>query len=379
MASVNIKNVSKIYDDELKSIEKRKKNNKPLIRNLFKAKEEENFHSVQGGTSRTRAVDSINLEIPDGSFTVIVGPSGCGKSTLLRMIAGLESITEGEIYIGDKLVNDVKPGERNISMVFQNYAIYPTMTVRENITFGLENNNVAKDEIEKRVASVAETVGLSDFLSRKPDRLSGGQRQRVALARAVVKTPEIYIFDEPLSNLDAKLRADMRTEIISMHDRLKTTFIYVTHDQVEAMSMATQIVLLDGGRVVQVGSPMDLYNNPNSIISAEFMGTPAMNTVRMTNKIDKFGRELQANEYVGFRPEKARLVSLEEKVDYGVSVVGQILTKEMLGSENLYKIRDNYGTHSVKAQAADFSPGEEIQIVVSYDDLYYFNEEGVRI
>ena len=211
-------------------------------------------------------IENLNLDIEDGSFTVLVGPSGCGKSTTLRMITGLDDPTEGDIYIDGQKVNDVTPGKRDIAMVFQNYALYPTMTVRQNIAFGLENKKVPKEERDRRVKEICEIVGLTEYLDRKPSKLSGGQRQRVALARAMVKQPKVFLMDEPLSNLDAKLRAQMRVELIELHKRLGTTFVYVTHDQTEAMSMADTIVLMKDGYIVQQSSPRELYNNPNQCL-----------------------------------------------------------------------------------------------------------------
>lgn len=218
-------------------------------------------------------IDDLNLSIEDGSFTVLVGPSGCGKSTTLRMITGLDEPTSGDIYIDGKKINDLTPGKRDIAMVFQNYALYPTMTVRENIEFGLENKKVPKEERKKRVQEICEIVGLTQYLDRKPATLSGGQRQRVALARAMVKQPKVFLMDEPLSNLDAKLRGQMRVELIGLHKKLGTTFVYVTHDQVEAMSMADDIVLMKDGYIVQQSSPRELYNNPNCVYAAQFIGT----------------------------------------------------------------------------------------------------------
>ena len=238
-------------------------------------------------------IDDLNLSIEDGSFTVLVGPSGCGKSTTLRMITGLDEPTSGDIYIDGKKINDLTPGKRDIAMVFQNYALYPTMTVRENIEFGLENKKVPKEERKKRVQEICEVVGLTQYLDRKPATLSGGQRQRVALARAMGKQPKVFLMDEPLSNLDAKLRGQMRVELIGLHKKLGTTFVYVTHDQVEAMSMADDIVLMKDGYIVQQSSPRELYNNPNCVYAAQFIGTPQMNIVK-----DILPEGMQ----VGFRP-----------------------------------------------------------------------------
>ena len=220
-------------------------------------------------------IDDLNLSIEDGSFTVLVGPSGCGKSTTLRMITGLDEPTSGDIYIDGKKINDLTPGKRDIAMVFQNYALYPTMTVRENIEFGLENKKVPKEERKKRVQEICEVVGLTQYLDRKPATLSGGQRQRVALARAMVKQPKVFLMDEPLSNLDAKLRGQMRVELIGLHKKLGTTFVYVTHDQVEAMSMADDIVLMKDGYIVQQSSPRELYNNPNCVYALPYVSWKA--------------------------------------------------------------------------------------------------------
>src|SRR5690625_1484133 len=222
-------------------------------------------------------VSDFNLEIHDGEFIVFVGPSGCGKSTTLRMIAGLEEITEGKFYIDDKLMNDVEPKNRDIAMVFQNYALYPHMTVYDNMAFGLKLRKHAKNEIKQKVENAANILGLTDYLDRKPKALSGGQRQRVALGRAIVRDAGVFLMDEPLSNLDAKLRVQMRAEIIKLHDRLKTTTIYVTHDQTEALTMATRVVILNNGEIMQVGSPQEVYNTPDNLFAAQFIGSPSMN------------------------------------------------------------------------------------------------------
>jgi multiple sugar transport system ATP-binding protein len=221
----------------------------------------------------------VDVDIADGEFVILVGPSGCGKSTLLRMIAGLEDITEGAVLIGDTVVNDIEPKARNIAMVFQSYALYPHMTVRENMAFALTLNRTAKAEIEQRVARAAEILSLDMLLDRYPKQLSGGQRQRVAMGRAIVRDPKVFLFDEPLSNLDAKLRVQMRTEIKELHQRLKTTTIYVTHDQIEAMTMADRIVVMKDGRVEQIGTPLDLYDTPANLFVAGFIGSPGMNFI----------------------------------------------------------------------------------------------------
>jgi multiple sugar transport system ATP-binding protein len=224
-----------------------------------------------------QAVRDVNLEIADGEFVVLVGPSGCGKSTTLRMVAGLEEVTSGEIFIGDRLVNDVAPGERDIAMVFQNYALYPHMSVYQNMAFGLKMRRTAKAQIEKRVRDAAAILSIESLLDRRPRELSGGQRQRVALGRAIVREPKVFLFDEPLSNLDAKLRVQMRAEIARLHQRLKTTVIYVTHDQVEAMTLGQRIVLMDRGVIQQVDAPMHIYHRPANRFVGSFIGSPAMN------------------------------------------------------------------------------------------------------
>lgn len=223
------------------------------------------------------AVNSVNLDIQDKEFVVLVGPSGCGKTTTLRMVAGLEDISSGEIYIGDRLVNDVPPKDRNIAMVFQNYALYPHMTVYKNMAFSLKLRRTSKSEIERRVKAAADILGIGDLLDRKPKQLSGGQRQRVAVGRAIVRQPEVFLFDEPLSNLDAKLRVNMRAELIKLHERLDATMIYVTHDQVEAMTMGDRIVVMRNGFIQQVGPPMEVYNQPQNQFVAGFIGSPPMN------------------------------------------------------------------------------------------------------
>ena len=227
-----------------------------------------------------RAVRAISLEIKDGEFMILLGPSGCGKSTTLRMIAGLETVSDGDIYIGNERVNDVDPADRNIAIVFQNYALYPHMTVADNLSFGLRLRGVGQAEIERRIAAIASMLGIGELLARKPAQLSGGQRQRVALGRALVREPKAFLLDEPLSNLDAKLRTSMRTELIKLHRKLGTTIVHVTHDQVEAMTMGERICIMKDGDIVQVGAPMEVYRNPANIFVAGFLASPPMNLVR---------------------------------------------------------------------------------------------------
>jgi len=237
------------------------------------------IHSVKKQFGSVQIIHGVDIDIEDGEFVVLVGPSGCGKSTLLRMIAGLEQISGGEISIGGKTVNNLPPKERDIAMVFQNYALYPHMTVHDNMAFSMKLRNAAASEIEARVEQASDILGLKPYLDRYPRQLSGGQRQRVAMGRAIVRDPQVFLFDEPLSNLDAKLRVQMRTEIKALHQRLKTTSIYVTHDQVEAMTMADRIVVMHDGIVEQIGSPLELYDYPANQFVAGFIGSPAMNFI----------------------------------------------------------------------------------------------------
>ena len=332
------------------------------------------FKNICKSFGETKVIENLDLTIKDGEFTVLVGASGCGKTTLLRMIAGIGPATSGELYIDGEEVSDVPPGKRGIAMVFQNYAIYPTMSVYGNIEFGLKNRKVPKAERQRLITEVAETVGLTPYLQRKPSELSGGQRQRVALARAMVKNPTVFLLDEPLSNLDAKLRVSMRTELIELHHRLKTTFVYVTHDQVEAMAMADTIILMDHGEIQQMASPEVIYNDPNNIFTAQFIGTPPMNIHKLSD----------GKNYVGNRPEKIHLG--REKTDAAYCRKATVLTREMLGSETLYKLKlhnpDNKGdevTLMVKSQDHGFLADDVVYASVDAKDLYYFGEDEQRI
>ncbi|MGM0446024.1 MAG: ABC transporter ATP-binding protein [Bacillota bacterium] len=257
------------------------------------------FENVTKRFGDVVAAKDQNLEIRDKEFLVLVGPSGCGKSTDLRMIAGLEEISEGKIKIGDTVVNDIPPKDRDIAMVFQNYALYPHMNVYDNMAFGLKLRKFPKEEIERRVQEAAEILSIEPLLERKPKQLSGGQRQRVALGRAIVREPKVFLMDEPLSNLDAKLRVQMRTELSKLHNRLKTTIVYVTHDQTEAMTMGDRIVVLKDGYIQQVDEPLELYNHPNNMFVAGFIGSPAMNF--LDAKIEKEGEDYYADGFGAFR------------------------------------------------------------------------------
>ena len=266
------------------------------------------------------AVQNMNLSIPHNEFLVLVGPSGCGKSTTLRMIAGLEEITGGEIYIGDQLVNEKDPKDRNVSMVFQNYALYPHMTVKENLGFSLKIAKVEKKEIETRVKDAVQILGLEELQSRKPSQLSGGQRQRVAMGRAIVRRPDAFLFDEPLSNLDAKLRTQMRTEIKKLHQKLKTTIVYVTHDQVEAMTLADRIIIMKDGYIEQIGSPIEVFSKPANVFVATFIGSPPMNVVYADVCIreDKIFFKIDEELMMPCLDSKYDLVKNKEKIILGI-------------------------------------------------------------
>ncbi|MGG3886055.1 ABC transporter ATP-binding protein [Brevibacillus panacihumi] len=320
-------------------------------------------------------VKGIDLVVPDGSFTVLVGPSGCGKSTTLRMIAGLEQATDGEIQIGDQIVNDVPPGKRDVAMVFQNYALYPTMNVYDNIAYGLRNRGVSKKECKVLVEEIAEVVGLTPYLARKPAQLSGGQRQRVALARAMVKKPKVFLMDEPLSNLDAKLRNQMRVELTSLHKQLGSTFIYVTHDQVEAMTMGDQIVVMSEGNIMQVAAPMDLYQEPENLFVAQFIGSPAMNIIPAEGDIQTLW---------GFRPEKAMLLpgtGADVPLENMITLRGKIISREILGADSLYYVDTEKGRVVVKVdtdQAVDIPADLRVGVPVAH--LYVFDRDtGKRL
>lgn len=267
--------------------------------------------------NNVQAVFDFNLEVKDKEFIVFVGPSGCGKSTTLRMVAGLEEITAGELRIDDRIVNDVAPKDRNIAMVFQSYALYPHMSVYDNMAFGLKLRKMPKEEIDRRVRNASDILGLNDYLERKPKALSGGQRQRVALGRAIVRDAKVFLMDEPLSNLDAKLRVQMRAEIIKLHERIGTTTIYVTHDQIEAMTMASRIVVMKDGYIQQVGAPKEIYDNPNNVFVGGFIGTPAMNFIN--GKIDEKGHFIA--EGLKVKVPEAKIKKLDEKGYKGKEVI----------------------------------------------------------
>ena len=311
-------------------------------------------------------INDVNLEIKDKEFIILVGASGCGKSTLLRMIAGLENITSGDIYIGDKKVNDIPPKDRDIAFVFQSYALYPHMTVRENIGFGLKMRKFPKQEIEKKVQEAAQILNLTEYLDAKPRELSGGQRQRVALGRAIVRSPKVFLMDEPLSNLDAKLRVQMRSEIKKLHEKLQTTFIYVTHDQTEALTMGDRIVVLNNGDIQQIGTPDEIYNTPANSFVAGFIGSPQMNF------IDGKDIGLDENILYGVRPEKMNSPEGDIKLSVNVEI------SEMLGSEKI--IYFSIGNRKCTAKIpAKFEIGKEFEISIKSSDMYKFDSEGKAI
>ena len=309
MAEVILKNIKKIYPHQEP---KKKKKGEPEKKNNLQITEE-----------GVLAVDNFNLHIQDKEFIVLVGPSGCGKSTTLRMVAGLEEISGGELYIGGQLMNDVAPKDRDISMVFQNYALYPHMTVRENIAFPLKLRKMDKAEIDQRVEQAAEILDITEYLDRKPKALSGGQRQRVAIGRAIVREPKVLLMDEPLSNLDAKLRNQMRAEIIKLRSRINTTFVYVTHDQTEAMTLGDRIVIMRDGFIQQIGTPQEVFNHPKNLFVAGFIGTPQMNffpDAKLTVKDGKYVVELLGKSIV--LPEDKQAALRARKQPEGTVTVG---------------------------------------------------------
>ncbi len=342
------------------------------------------------------AVNKANIDIEDKEFVVLVGPSGCGKSTTLRMIAGLEEISEGELYIGDRLVNDVPPKDRDIAMVFQNYALYPHMTVYENMAFGLKLRKFPKPEIEKRVKEAAEILGIQDLLNRKPKALSGGQRQRVAVGRAIVRNPQVFLFDEPLSNLDAKLRVQMRTEISKLHRRLNTTMVYVTHDQVEAMTMGDRIVVMKDGIIQQIDTPLNLYNHPKNKFVAGFIGSPAMNFLQgkiihqdglwfydgyVKLKVPKNYQEplqkfVDRTVILGIRPED---IYEDAKLKNGELSEAQLMVDvlEPMGSE-MY-LYASVGNHSIVARVnpqLKILEGQKVTLMFNMSKAHFFDKDS---
>lgn len=358
MASVKLENISKIYDGDVK------------------------------------AVDSVNIDIEDKEFVVLVGPSGCGKSTTLRMIAGLEDITSGTLTIDGKVMNSVPPKDRDIAMVFQNYALYPHMTVYDNMAFGLKIRKFPKEEIDQRVKEAAELLDIESLLDRKPKALSGGQRQRVAVGRAIVRNPKVFLFDEPLSNLDAKLRVQMRAEISALHNRLQATMIYVTHDQVEALTMADKIVVMKLGVIQQIGKPMELYNDPDNKFVAGFIGSPPMNFMTMNVEKTESGLILRSKSFTlslsdeqekllseyegksvtfGIRPEDIKYSHVKEE---GKTINGNISVVEPLGSETQVYVSSDDATIVAKIDPSIIpSVGESVSLTPNMEKAKFFDTE----
>jgi sn-glycerol 3-phosphate transport system ATP-binding protein len=325
------------------------------------------------------AVRGVSFDVPDGAFCVLVGPSGCGKSTLLRLVAGLETITAGDIFIGERKVNDIEPSERDIAMVFQNYALYPHMSVYDNLAYGLRNRRTPKDDIDKRVREAARMLEITDFLARRPRALSGGQRQRVAMGRAIVRRPLVFLFDEPLSNLDAKLRVSMRVEIRRLQRALATTAIYVTHDQLEAMTLADVLVVMNAGRIEQIGVPMEVYERPQTTFVAAFIGAPAMNLLTATPaEAARYGGAAT----LGIRPENLTLAQTgTAAVNGGLAVPMTVAAVERLGPECLVYGSDPAGRELIVRRSGADQPelGAQLTAVAERASLHCFNADGKRL
>jgi len=347
------------------------------------------------------AVNDLNLEIEDKEFLVLVGPSGCGKSTALRLLAGLEDISEGNLQIGDRVVNDVAPKDRDIAMVFQSYALYPHMSVYDNMAFGLKLRGYDKEDIDKRVQNAAEILGITVLLERKPRQLSGGQRQRVALGRAIVRDPQVFLLDEPLSNLDAKLRVQTRAEITKLHKRLETTFIYVTHDQVEAMTMASRIAVMNAGVLMQVDSPQNLYDSPNNLFVAGFIGSPAMNFFNaelikkgddITVKTDAFtisvpeGRRASLKPHVGkkvvfgLRPEDIHDPNFAPPRIIAQNVEAEVDITELMGNEIFLFLKSKDSEYVARVDPrTSYKMGDKVTMAYNMENMHIFDKETEQV
>ena len=387
MAEVRLVNVKKIYPFVSGEEKKKKKkvDDEPV-------KEKANLQITEKGVV---AVQEFNLDIKDKEFIVLVGPSGCGKSTTLRMIAGLEEITEGELYIGDKLMNDVAPKDRDIAMVFQNYALYPHMTVYDNMAFSLKLKKTPKAEIDRKVREAAEILDITQYLNRKPKALSGGQRQRVAIGRAIVRNPKVFLMDEPLSNLDAKLRNQMRAELIKLREKIDTTFVYVTHDQVEAMTLGDRIVIMKDGFIQQIGTPQEVFDHPANLFVAGFIGTPQMNffdAKLVKNSDGKYAVSIDGINVELSEDKQARLSAKnipEQDVTLGVrpdhimlcadGVKGTVDVSELMGSS----VHLHISTHDhdvvvivpTNGNAAHFPMGSEVNLIFGGNVAHVFSKE----
>ena len=338
------------------------------------------LHNLTKAYGSTEVLHGISLDVEDGEFVVFVGPSGCGKSTTLRMIAGLEEVTSGEVVIGDRVVNNLEPKERDIAMVFQNYAIYPHMSVKKNIAFGLRSSKMSKPDKEKRIQEVAGILDMVDLLERKPSQLSGGQRQRVAIGRAMVRDPAVFLFDEPLSNLDAQLRTQMRLEIKKLHQRVGNTIIFVTHDQVEAMTMADRIVIMKDGHIQQVGTPAEVYHKPANAFVAQFIGAPSMNMLPAMLDGDgtflKSGQKVNASHssaqsrdiLIGVRPDDLSVGETD------VLIQGTVSVQEPLGPDTLIYVETDAGEVIAKADGRNPpAVGSQVALSASPDNLHIFD------
>ncbi len=344
------------------------------------------INNLKKSFGNNTVIKGFDIKINDGEFIVLVGPSGCGKSTLLRMISGLEKIDEGEIFVDKKLINNLIPSKRKIAMVFQSYALYPHMNVFENISFGLKMENLTKDEIKQKVDHAANILQIQELLERKPKQLSGGQRQRVAIGRAITRDPKLFLFDEPLSNLDAALRSEMRVEISKLHKKMRSNIIYVTHDQVEAMTLADRIVLLNKGNIEQFGSPNEIYSDPNNIFVAEFIGSPKMNIIKIeranlvsNNKINFFNNEIKFEHlkfddeiYLGIRPENIDLNQENEiKLELKVELV------ENLGFEKI--IYTSLSNNEINIKTKKDIKSQSIKVSFSKENIFLFDKNKNRI
>ena len=398
MASVSMKNIKKIYPfsgDEIRENKKKKKKHEDEPE-----KEKANLQITEQGVV---AVQEFNLEIADKEFVVLVGPSGCGKSTTLRMIAGLEEISEGDLYVGDRRVNDVVPKDRDIAMVFQNYALYPHMTVYDNMAFALKLRKTPKEEIDRKVKEAAEILDITQYLGRKPKALSGGQRQRVAIGRAIVRDPAVMLMDEPLSNLDAKLRNQMRAELIKLRERINTTFVYVTHDQTEAMTLGDRIVIMKDGFIQQIGTPQEVYNHPYNLFVAGFIGSPQMNLfdAKLVKNGDRYVVELGGVTIELSEEKQAALKAnnvAEQEITLGVrpehisladeGVVAKIDVHEMMGS-SIHLHLSTMGRDIIVivstmnmtgAEIAALSAGSDIKFIFGGNVCHVFSKEtGINL
>ncbi len=344
------------------------------------------FEDIDKSFGENHVISKFNLKVEKGVFLVLLGPSGCGKSTLLRMVAGLEKIDRGKITLENTTLNDLLPSKRQIAMVFQSYALYPHMNVFQNISFGLTTEKITKDEIKKKVTEAAKILKIEDLLDRKPKELSGGQRQRVAIGRAITRNPKLFLFDEPLSNLDAALRSEMRVEISKLHKKLKSNIVYVTHDQIEAMTLADKIVIMNRGNIEQFGNPDDIYNDPNNVFVAEFIGNPKMNILKIKkkdlvnqnsfkflNNVIKFNNyNFKEDFFIGIRPED---ISFENKSEISAEITIEIV--ENLGSERIFYTYIN-GTE-IRIKSSKNIKDKKITIYLPKNKLYLFDGAKNRI